>query len=145
MVIRCFGRNLNLLPQQYRRPACAGYLYAFMQHGAPIVLFTWMGKRRKDVDDNYMIWNIKNLRNAAYLEWWNHQVWFWLDVSHAGKSAEKKSLCESGVDGIMILTCVLYIEEAKSVFVPKEIPTIRLTRVKGYILILHKIRNFVGR
>jgi len=65
-------------------------------------------------------------------------------VSHSGKSAEKKSVCEIGVDGIMILTCELYIEETKCVFVPKEIPTVRQTCVKGYILILHKIRDFVG-
>ena len=65
-------------------------------------------------------------------------------MSHLRKSAEKKSLCESDVDGIMILTCELYTEETKCLFVPEEIPTVRQTHVKGYILIFYKMRNFVG-
>lgn len=51
----------------------------------PIVLFTCIRKWRKECDDNYMIWNTKNVPKAAYLEWWNEQVWFWLNMSHSRK------------------------------------------------------------
>jgi len=50
------------------------------------------------------------------------------------KSAEKKSLCESDVDGIMIWTCEPYFEETKCVFVSEGIPTVRQTHVKAYVL-----------
>jgi hypothetical protein len=62
-------------------------------------------------------------------------------MSHSGKSEEKKSLCESDVDGIMISTCEPYIEETKCVFVPEERATVKKTLVKVCIVILYKKRK----
>lgn len=48
-------------------------------------------------------------------------------MSHSGKSAQKKSVCEYDADAIMILKREPNYEETKRVFVPQEIPTVRQT------------------